>query len=399
MLSYPNQGIRVPLQGIAGMDEPAARLSRVVEGAAQVAASLADVKDQVTSAGELADFVGRLQNIETDTRELLRGETVQDWAYAWNQTSEPMLREAIQELHPSSREAGKRLAELYNARACLTAQRDFLLESIEQARGQWQNRVDEAVDAGDADAAERWMHAGEELFVPAADMQSRVQEARSRSVLNRWRGALQQSPAEALAQLRREDAELPTEGEDCGELLELQQLKKQELLQTLAQEMSGRLEAGLLPERQSCENAVAAGFLTTEQAQAARLPGAPLTEQQFCDWFARVDECSPGNEAALRLEIASAPVPAEQRRILLQRLRGVEQLPYTLRRDCSAKLRSMYLSGRFGCPGDREAARQMLRLQESAMERLLRGARAEETERWLSSLPGAEEKWICYQAV
>ena len=118
MLSYPNQGIRVPLQGIAGMDEPAARLSRVVEGAAQVAASLADVKDQVTSAGELADFVGRLQNIETDTRELLRGETVQDWAYAWNQTSEPMLREAIQELHPSSREAGKRLAELYNARAC-----------------------------------------------------------------------------------------------------------------------------------------------------------------------------------------------------------------------------------------------------------------------------------------
>lgn len=389
MLSYPGRGVQIPLQGIATIDEPATRLSRVIEGAAQLSATLAEQQETVTTAGNLAEFAGRLRSIEDEARAEIDMQNVRDWKYAWKQASESRLAEAINELPPESREAGRHLAAVYNAQASATAKRDYELGRIGLARHRWQARVDEAVERGAADEAEQWIKAGEQLFVPQPEVETRTRAARSRSLLNRWKEAFRQNASDALQELQLESAELPTEENDREELQRLSETGFREVCSSLAAEMSTAVEAGQEPSSALYKTAKAVGAI--KDAGERDEPPLPV-----CDWNRRIDECPENEEAEtrLKLDILSAPIPVTERRQLLQRMYRNREVPAAARSDISRRLWNMYQSGRLGLPGDREAQQHLARLQEQA---LATQHPPSEPELWIEKVRPKAEAWICYQ--
>lgn len=391
MLSYPGREVHVPVQGIATMDEPAARLGRIIEGAAQLGAQLAEQQETVTTAGNLAEFAGRLKQVEDEARAEIDMQNVRDWKYAWNQATEARLAEAVDELPRESRAAGRHLAAVYSAQASATAKRDYELGRIGLARHRWQARVDEAVQRGDAEEAERWLKAGESLFVPPGELESRSRKARSESVLNNWKAAFRENAPEALAALRRSDARLPQEESDREALQALRDEQFQAVSRELAAEMERSVGQGQAPPPALLEKAAAAGVISSQPPAAAGLPTAE-------ELNLRVDECpeDENEETRLKLDIMSASVPVSAKRRLLQRLSRNREIPAAARGVLSRRLWNLYLGGRFGCPGDTEARRHLARLQEQAPEMLRRGS-AQETERWLGNVSPKAEMWICYQ--
>lgn len=392
MLSYPGRGVQIPLQGIATIDEPAARLSRVIEGAAQLSAALAEQQETVTTAGNLAEFAGRLRGIEEEARAEIDMQNVRDWKYAWKQASESRLAEAINELPPESREAGRHLAAVYNAQASATAKRDYELGRIGLARHRWQARVDEAVERGAADEAEQWIKAGEQLFVPPSEVEERASSARSRSLLNRWKEAFRRNATDALLELQQETAELPTEERDREELRRLRESEFREVCRTLANEMSTAVEAGQEPATELYEKAGAIGAIKDTSGTGSESAPPPAA----CDWNRRIDECpeEEEEETRLKLDILSAPIPVTERRKLLQRMHRNRQIPAAARSDISRRLWNLYQSGRLGLPGDREAQQHLARLQELALTAQHPPA---EPERWIEKVQPQAEAWICYQ--
>ena len=398
MLSYPGRGVQVPLQGIATMDEPAARLGRVIEGAAQLGAQLAEQQETVTAAGSLADFAGRLRQIEQEAREEIDMQNVRDWQYAWKQASEPRLAEAVGELPPESREAGRHLAAVYNAQASATAKRDYELGRIGLARHRWQARVDDAVERGDAEEAERWIKAGKSLFVPDGAVEEQQRKVRSQSVLNCWKKAFRTNAAEALAALRREDARLPQEEADAECLQQLRDAQFRAVCRTMAEEMGQSVNAGQLPSRELYEKAAAAGVLSPQQAESARKTPEYGWGVSVGNWNRRVDEC-PEEEGAitrLQLDILAAPLPVAERSGLLRRLQRVREIPAPIRSQLSRGLWNMYLSGSFGCPGDGEALQVLTRLQGMGLEEMTRNRHGAEPERWLAAVRPVDDTWICF---
>lgn len=398
MLSYPGRGVQVPLQGIAGMDESAARLGRVIEGAAQLGAQLAEQQETVTTAGNLAEFAGRLRQVEDEARAEIDMQNVRDWKYAWNQATEARLAEAVDELPRESRAAGRHLAAVYSAQASATAKRDYELGRIGLARHRWQARVDEAVERGDAEEAERWLRAGEGLFVPTDEVEDRSKKARSKSVLNQWKAAFLQNAPETLAALQREDARLPQEPADREALLAIRESQFRAVSREVAEEMSRAAEQGQQPPATVLQKAAAAGVLTPQQAESAGRFVELSGQVPAAVWNLRVDECPDDEDAEMRLklDILSAAVPTAAKRTLLQRLRRNREVPVSARGGISRRLWNLYLSGSFGCPEDAEACHHLARLQAQVPE-LLRRGNARETERWLERVSPNEETWICYQ--
>lgn len=398
MLSYPGRGVQVPVQGIATMDEPAARLGRIIEGAAQMGAQLAEQQETVTSAGNLAEFAGRLKQVEDEARAEIDMQNVRDWKYAWNQATEARLAEAVDELPRESRAAGRHLAAVYSAQASATAKRDYELGRIGLARHRWQARVDEAVERGDAEEAERWLKAGESLFVPPGELESRSRKVRSESVLNNWKTAFRENAPEALAALRRSDVCLPQEEADREALQELRDAQFHAVSREVAAEMERAVGQGQAFPTALLEKAAAAGVISPQQAAAAGQPEAEGGSPSAEDLNLRVDECPEDEhaETRLKLDILSAAVPMAAKRSLLQRLSRNREVPEAARGTLSRRLWNLYRGGRFGCPEDTEARRYLARLQAQAPEMLRRGS-AQETERWLESVCPKEETWICYQ--
>ena len=398
VLSYPGRGVQVPLQGIATMDESAARLGRVIEGTAQLGARLAEQQETVTTAGSLAEFADRLRLIEEEDRAEIDMQNVRDWAYAWKQASEPRLAEAMAELPPEARAAAGRLAAAYNAQASMCAQRDYELGRIGLARHRWQSRVDDAVKRGDAEEAERWLKAGKGLFVPEHEMEQKTQRARSESVLNGWRAAFADNAVEALAALRQADARLPQVAADAELLQQVRDEQFRAVSCEMAEEMGKSVQMGVLPSRMLCEKAAASGVLTERQATEALQQSTAGCESAVCRWNCRIDECPDDKEAAVRLQLdmLSAPLPIAERSRLLQRLRRNMATPVSGRSRVSRCLWQWYESGRFGCPGDAEALQQLARLQELSHAVVVRSDHAEDLSRWLKSVCPAEDKWICF---
>lgn len=398
MLSYPGRGVQVPLQGIAAMDEPAARLGRVIEGAAQLGAQLAAQQETVTTAGNLAEFAGRLKQVEDEARAEIDMQNVRDWKYAWNQATEARLAEAVDELPLESRAAGRHLAAVYSAQASATAKRDYELGRIGLARHRWQARVDEAVERGDAEEAERWLRAGEGVFVPPGEVKTRSQKVRSKSVLNQWKAAFSQNAPEALAALRREDARLPQEAADREALQMLRDAQLRAVRREVAEEMSRAAERGQRSPSAMLQKAADAGVLTPQQAESAGRVAEVFGQPLAAEWNLRVDECpeDEDEETRLKLDILTAVIPTAAKRSLLQRLSRNREVPAAVRGALSRRLWNLYRSGRFGCPGDKEASLHLARLQAQAPEMLRRG-NAQETERWLERVCPEEEIWICYQ--
>ena len=145
----------------------------------------------------LRDVAGN--RIGDETAAELAEQQVQDWDYSWARAASPRFAEAVAALPPQARAAGAELAEAYSAQASLKALRDRKVNGIRQAQQHWQQRVDDAVQAGDAQRAEQWLESGAGVFVPHGELKQRKQEADSKACAARWMGALQADPVQALA--------------------------------------------------------------------------------------------------------------------------------------------------------------------------------------------------------
>ncbi len=398
MLAAPGQAVRVPVQGLTGWGQVARSMGEGLASALEAGTELATLGCRVERTGELAAFAERLEAIGGELREEMAGQEVQDWDYAWNAAASARYAEAVQELSPESREGGRELARLASAQASLAARRDCELGRIEHARQQWLRQVEAAVSAGDEAAAAEWMEAGRGVFVPEAEAEARLQQARSRACLSRWRSGLSERPLESLAEMAVATGEALPQGRAEREDLEQGRLQALRVARrSLAMQFSDSLRAGRQPEAAMLELACRAGVLSREQGQAATQSPLAADAAAQSAWLRWIDEREDGEDADTerRLAIATAALPLDLRARLLQRLEASADVPASDRRALSRRLHALYRSGALGCPGDAEAQRALLRLQDEGAALLARQG-AEAAADWLRARQESAGRWVCF---
>ena len=397
-MGQPSRGVHVPTDGLTGWGESARRVGEGISAALMGGAHLLEEKARVTTAGELAEFTERLQTIDRETREELAGREVQDWNYAWQAATAPKLAEALDELSPDSRRAGQELARAFSARASVEAQRDYELEKIDKARSSWRTRVDRAVEEGNPAEAREWLHAGQGIFVPEQKMQAEQESVESRANLAHWQRSLQQDALVSLGQLEAAPEEqLPRRQEDARRLEQARHRARRSARREVLGTFLNCLEDDSTPEPDYVQQAQAAGIISPRQAENALREHGELSHSARRNWLRRIDECPQDDESAeeLRLDIATAPMPAAERRSLLRRAELSLSLPTEQRLSLSRSLRDLYRSGSLGCPTDEEAQQHFAELQGAVLQRLSQGS-AEDAARWVGSMRQLADRWVCF---
>lgn len=384
---------RLPLQGLMGWDSVARDMGAGISSVLTGSSELLKERERVEQTGELAAFSDRLRAISDEARAELEDRDVRDWDYSWNEACSPRLAEAVAELPPASREAGRELAEAFSARASVQALRDREVAKIGRARSQWRERVEAAADAGDEEAAQGWLQSGESVFVAPGEMEAEQKKVSSRACAARWRRSLDGEPLQGLADL----AEAPTEAlpEVKGDRQALLADAKQ-TWQAARRVFADRLESCVLEDREVDADELA-------RARRARLlpPADGISREDRgvarCRWRRRMDECGEDEESqvALKMQLALSDVPAEERKILLRRFARVRELPLAGRSRLSRSLWHLYQRGAMGRPGDRLALSRLAELQDEGI-RLLGEQGEEASSRWLDERRGSMGRWVCF---
>lgn len=394
MQQAPATPARIPVENLHGWVESTEKLGRGVVSAVLGTQRMLEAEEQITAGGELAAFSEQLHRIGDETAAELAEQPVEDWDYAWAQTGAPRFAEAVAALPPHARAAGAELAEAYSAQASLRALRDRKVTNIRQARQHWQQRVDDAVQAGDAQRAEQWLQSGAGVFVPPGEMKQRMQQAESRACVARWVGALQADPMQTLADFyAAADADLPALAADRATLAEQMQLQHAQERRALAQVFAG----GGSPAQQVLQSAAAAGVLYPQEAEQATAPPRELSVSEQINWLRRLDE-SAGDETArtdLLIAVGVAPMAADTRRRLVERMQLNARVPVEDRRAFSRRLLHLYAAGGFGCPQDAEAQQRLRDLQLAGMPVLAEQGSAAAAE-WLQALHIPGNAWVCF---
>lgn len=398
MLSAPSPAVRVPVQGVLGWSEVAGDIGSGISSVISGGAALAQQKDEVNAAGDLAEFSGRLHAISEETREELAERDVKDWEYSWQELSAPRFAEAVAELPPAAREAGRELAEAFSRKAAVQALRDHELNRLDKSRTSWQRRVESAVRRGDAAQAESWLQSAAGVFVPQGELEQARRRVRSRACVSGWRRALAENPLRALGDIRQapEDA-LPRDAEDKRYFeAEVRRYRRDEtarLAETLARYVTEQEPF----DDELMQQAGRAGLLDERQLATADAPQRVLSPAERCDWMRRVDEVADSSEARTRmkLNIATAPFHFDERRELLERLQTSSKLSSDDRLTLSRSLWQMYERGEFGCPGDAAALQRLADLQKAGLPVLVEEG-SEAAARWLEHVRGGGERWVCF---
>lgn len=394
MMEYPGRAPQLSVHGISDWGNSMSKMGQAVAGFLENTGHFVHERMKVTSTGNLADFAGKLKEIEQATREELSMQPIRDWDYAWEQTSAPMLESVINEMPEETRDAARDMAALYIRRASLQARRDYELENIGRARSQWQNRVDSAVEEGDDLGAGQWLEAGRDVFVPESEMEGQQQRVRSKCSMKRWQNGLNDAPMETLLAMQQQPQDWPSDEADASQLQEQAAETQKRLTLQLAQELADRVEQGHAPTPEELQPFVSVGLLSElPQNQEER----PLAISAACDWLRRIDEREDdaAQEAALKMEIATAPIPLEERQMLLSRLRESAAVPAEKRRDFSQRLWNAYRAGAFGCCGDEEALRRLGELQEKGLNTMLQQENRSEPP---LSLTAEQDHWVCFES-
>lgn len=398
MLRAPSPSVQIPVQGVMGWGEVAQSLGGGISAAILGSTELAKEKEQVTATGELAAFSRQLHEIADDVRTRLFGHEAQDWEYAWEQLSAPRFSEAVAQLPPNARRAGRQLAEDFSRRAALQAFRDREMQQLDKARDNWQQRVESAVQAGDATMAERWLQSGAGVFLPQEQLEQERRSVRSRAGASLWMRGLEESPMKMLAELAgaSEDS-LPQEKEDMRRLQSAVQRSRKVARAELVQRMEAQLAAGEDYDEAELELAGRAELLSERQLADARRSPRSLTQNELCVWNRRVDEApadSPERES-LQLDILTAPIPLSQRRKLLKRFALCGSVPEEDRLSLSRGLWQMYSNGQFGCPGDVMALQRLEQLQSVGLP-LLAESGTEAAANWMEQVNSGGIHWVCF---
>ena len=398
MLRAPSPAVHIPVQGVTGWGEVAESVGRGVSTLLLGGAALAKEKEQVRATGDLAEFSRRLHAIGDETRAQLAERDVQDWDYAWQEVSAPRFAEAVAELPPATREAGSEFAEYYSRRAALEALRDRELQQLGKARNHWQQRVDAAVQAGDAEQAEHWLQSAAGVFVPQSELESECTRVRSRACSANWRTALAERPLQALADWAVASPEsLPQDSAEKQQLQAEIELARKAARAQLGQEMA-QLSANQQPyDVDVLEQSERAGLISRAQLINAQSKPQPLETRELCCWQRRVDEVADDEAARmdLQLDILTAPMPLLERSALVARLNAGAGVPQGDRQAFSYTLWDYYSTGHLGSPGDDAALQRLAQLQQVGSAILADEGR-EAAFRWLESEQGSKERWVCF---
>ena len=396
MMSYPRQGVHLSLNAVNDWGRTGRIVGQAVESAGHGLAELLPSIAQVARAGLQADIAASLENIAQEATEELMTLPVRDWDYSWQQAYEPRVQELVAQYDGADREAALRLSEEYGRRYSLDGRRKLELGRVQRARQHWQEQVDSAVQRGDADSAHRWVEHGRGVFVPESEMQQSLDAVRHKSLQHSWLQKLQVNPTASLAAWKATEVPLP---ENCEErrILENEVEKTQErLFHDLSMQLGSMIEQGSEPDMQVLTQAVESGLLNSEQVARYNIPRQELLANEACDWLRRIDERDAADDARLTVDIALAPIPNTQKRMLLQRMQSTAAIPAPRRVETSRTLWNLYRDGRFGCPGDTEALQCLGRLQEEAGHRM-QTQQEKEVEDWLSRLREPEAGWVCFE--
>ncbi|MBR1997851.1 MAG: hypothetical protein IJ993_05510 [Akkermansia sp.] len=394
MQHAPSSTVRIPVEGLHGWVDATERLGSGMVHAVLGADQLLQAEKQITAGGELAAFSEQLHRIGNETAAELADKTPQDWDYAWQAASTPRIAEAVAALPPEARPAAQELAEAFNAQASLRAQRDQKVQAIEQARRHWQQRVDEAVETGDAQRAEQWLQSGAGIFVPQQELEQRKQQAGSNACKMRWLKAVQADATQALADyLAATPEQLPETKEDNTALAEHMQQQRQ----TCRMELAQSFLQGKTHPHEELQKALAAGILTQSEYEQACTTPRKLSPAEQIDWMRRMDECSDDEPEKINLQMAlgTAPMDAQTRRHMLTRARLAEKIPTEDRRALSRRLLHLYATGGFGCPQDAEAQQRLCSLQRAGLP-LLAEQGSEAAAEWLQSISAPCDAWVCF---
>lgn len=397
MQAYPRQGVHLPLNALNDWGRSGRALGQGVSDAGQGMAALVPAIEQVARAGHRADAAALLEEIGRETAAELLELPVRDWDYSWQQAYAPRVHEMLNDFSGGEREEALRLSELYGRKYSLEGRRQMELNRLHRAKERWRRQVDAAVQRGDADSARLWVEQGRGVFVPETEMQRELEHAQSRSLQSSWQQRLQQDPHATLADWQSTESPKPAGAAELKSLEYEMQKTRAGLFDSLAVQLGASVEQGDEPDAQMLERAVTSGVLAPDQVVALQQPRVALGVAESCNWLRRIDERAEADDARLVVEIALAPLPVEQKQVLLRRVQDTAALDPQQRSRMSRALWNLYRTGRFGCPGDEEAMRCLGRLQEEALRRL--SSRSEqETEHWLETLCRAEnDNWVCFE--
>lgn len=394
----PSGVVQVPLQGLMGWESAAREIGEGVSDVLLGSAKMAEEREKVTRTGELAAFSERLRTIADETRAELSDQQVGDWDYAWRAAYAPRLAEAVAELPPSARQAGRRLAELHSAQASVEALRDRELSRIGKARQQWQRRVDEAVEAGDEERATRWLRSGQDVFVPTGKMEEQQQAVSSRAAFSRWKAGLESSPLQTLAGLREAAEEgLPSRKEERTLLRREEERAQKRARRAFLERLTSGLEDDDWPDDDEWTLACRAGVISEEQKKSALAEPQALSLRERCDWQRRIDESADDEESltALQLDVLTSALPRRERRTLMARAKLAAGVTMADRRAMSNQLWNLFSEGCFGCPGDRMALQRLSDLQGAGLP-VLAEQGSEASARWVEGLRRSADCWVCF---
>lgn len=400
MLSAPGRRVQIPVDGTLGWDDEARRMGDGIQQLMETGAAWMKEKEELDQVAEQAQLASLMQSVRDETAAEMQDAEVQDWDYAWQQASAGRVAEAVASLPPQRREAGRRLAALYNRQASLEARRDRELAQIDQARLCWKNELDRAVAQGDDALAQQWLRLGERVFVPEVEMERTKGEVLSRSCLSRWQEALKRQPMETLAALEEVDAgALPAGEEDARRLSEMESQTRRRARRELADRWALALEQGRLPEAEEAQMAFNAKLLTAAQRDGAVSNLYDDGWRNRSRWWRLVDECPDDEESrtGMVLDVATAPLPVAQRVALLRRLRESGGVSQADRRALSQGLYQLYMQGDLGHPADELACQRYWALQQEGMPVLLSGG-SEACAAWLKQQREAGQRWVCFES-
>ena len=397
MLSYPRQGVHLPLNALNDWGRSGRVLGQGVTQAGSGAAELANAIYRVQKAGSEADMASAFEQIGRETTEELLELPVRDWDYSWQQAYAPRVQEVLNQYSGADRERALQLSEVYGHRHSLNGRRRMELERIRQSRRNWQQQVEEAVQQGDTQSACDWLEQGSGVFLPEAQLPQQLEQAQNRSLHARWRQRLQQEPHAALAAWKTAHEEKPADAAELRELEHEVEQTRREVFNALAANLAAGIVQGQEPATADLEQAVSAGVLQPGQVEEWKEPRRALETAAACDWQRRIDERSGLDDEELTVQIALSPLPVEQRRSLLERMQATEVIPAQQRAGISRHLWDLYRQGNLGCPGDSEALQALSRLQSEALERQ-RSGQEKDCLRWLTQLRSETENWVCFEA-
>lgn len=395
LLAYPRQAVHLPLSALNDWGRSGRALGQGGQELGQGLASLAPALSKVTGTGQKADATAMLREIANETTEELLELPVRDWDYSWQQAYEPRVREMLNSFSGEEREQARRMSAELGRLYSLDGRRKMELKRIGSARQHWQDEVEHAVQRGDADAACRWVEQGRDVFVPESDMGRQLESVRNRSLQASWQAQLQQNPYAALTAWQDAESSKPEEGDLRDALENDMQKARAGLFSNLAMQLAASVEQETPADADLLNRAVLAGVLSREQVDSAQQPLSELSVADTCNWLRRIDERENGDDEQLMVDIALAPVPPAQRRLLLQRLQATAALPPQQRSAVSRTLWNLYRRGSFGCPGDAEAMLRLGRLQEEAVMRMSTEPESAMTG-WLESLRRNADSWVCF---